>query len=116
MEEGESPEGAARRELLEESGFEAAELRLWDAWQPVNKIDWAVYLFVAHGLTPTRSARNPDDPTQIRIYSAARLLDGKPFLKIDDDELLYRLYQARADPRERARILALLSPPSPKHR
>src|SRR5690349_18635922 len=50
VEPGESPEQAARRELMEESGYVAAEFRLWDAWQPLTKIDWAVYLYIALGI------------------------------------------------------------------
>jgi 8-oxo-dGTP pyrophosphatase MutT (NUDIX family) len=49
MEEGEEPLAAAQRELREESGYEADEWVLWDAQQPVGKLDWAVYTFVAKG-------------------------------------------------------------------
>jgi len=47
LEEGEDPLAAGRRELLEETGYEAEELVLWHATQPVSKIDWAVYTFIA---------------------------------------------------------------------
>lgn len=50
IEKGETPEEAAQRELCEETGFEGTVFRLWDVWQPVNKLDWVVYLFIAHGL------------------------------------------------------------------
>lgn len=50
LDEGEDVVAAAKRELLEESGYEASELVLWDARQPASKIDWAVYTFIAKGL------------------------------------------------------------------
>lgn len=50
MEPGEAPDVAALRELREESGFSAKTIELWDAQQPVNKIDWAVYTFIAKGI------------------------------------------------------------------
>jgi ADP-ribose pyrophosphatase YjhB (NUDIX family) len=50
MEPGEAPDVAALREMREESGFSAKSLELWDAQQPVNKIDWAVYTFIAKGV------------------------------------------------------------------
>src|SRR3989344_5430432 len=50
VDEGEDVLQAAKRELREESGYEASEFILWDAQQPVSKIDWAVYTFVAKGL------------------------------------------------------------------
>lgn len=54
--EGESPLKAAKRELLEETGFTAEEFVLWDAIQPVEKIDWAAYTFIAK---KCRQIRNP---------------------------------------------------------
>jgi ADP-ribose pyrophosphatase YjhB (NUDIX family) len=46
-EEGEDPISSAKRELLEESGFESSDWELIKSYQPVHKIDWEVYLFVA---------------------------------------------------------------------
>jgi len=38
---------AAQRELLEETGYEADEWVLWHSEQPISKIEWAVYVFIA---------------------------------------------------------------------
>ncbi len=50
VDEGEDTVAAAKRELLEESGYEAEEFILWDAQHPTSKIDWVVYTFIAKGL------------------------------------------------------------------
>lgn len=50
MEEGEDPLKSMQRELLEETGYEADEWILWDADQPVHKIDWTCFTFIAKGL------------------------------------------------------------------
>ena len=47
---GEDILDAAKRELLEETGYEAGEFVLWKALQPISKIEWAVYVFVARKL------------------------------------------------------------------
>lgn len=47
IDEGETPLDAAQRELLEESGYESNDIVLWDATQPIEKIDWAIYTFIA---------------------------------------------------------------------
>lgn len=50
VDEGEGILEAAKRELLEESGYKAEKFILWDAQQPIGKIDWAIYTFIAKGL------------------------------------------------------------------
>lgn len=50
MEDGENPLQAAQRELLEETGYKARKWMLWFASQPVGKIDWAIYTFIAKDL------------------------------------------------------------------
>lgn len=47
IDDGETPEEAARRELLEEAGMRSDELVLWDAQQVLEKVDWAIYTFIA---------------------------------------------------------------------
>ncbi len=47
MDDGEKPLVAARRELLEETGYTSNDITLWYALQPSGMIDWAVYTFIA---------------------------------------------------------------------
>lgn len=47
VDKGETPEQGAARELLEETGYAAERLELVGAVQPLSKIDWSVYIFVA---------------------------------------------------------------------
>jgi ADP-ribose pyrophosphatase len=50
MEDGENPLASMQRELLEETGYQAEEWIFWDAEQPVHKIDWSCFTFIAKGL------------------------------------------------------------------
>jgi ADP-ribose pyrophosphatase len=47
VDEGEDVLDAAKRELLEESGYQSNDWSLFMSLQPVGKIDWAVFTFVA---------------------------------------------------------------------
>ena len=51
VDEGEDILVAAKRELLEESDYKADHFELWKSQQPISKIEWAVYIFIAKGLT-----------------------------------------------------------------
>ena len=47
---GETPEQAAHRELLEETGFKAKSLEPWFTYHPDLNIDWTVFVYIAKGL------------------------------------------------------------------
>lgn len=66
LDENEEPEQAARRELLEETGMKAQELILWDAQQPVEKIDYAIYTFIAKGCKKS-AGQNLDSGERIKL-------------------------------------------------
>ncbi len=68
VEPGEKPEAAARRELLEETGFGGGE---WDflsavASSPSLKNNWA-YLFLARGVEPLSSGPDPDEYERLEV-------------------------------------------------
>jgi ADP-ribose pyrophosphatase len=46
-EDDEDPLDAAKRELLEESGFASDDWELFKTYQPVHKIDWDIHTFIA---------------------------------------------------------------------
>lgn len=50
VDDGETPEHAARRELLEETGYESGELVLWQVVHPYGeKVEWSVHGYIARG-------------------------------------------------------------------
>jgi 8-oxo-dGTP pyrophosphatase MutT (NUDIX family) len=66
VDEGEGVLAAAKRELLEETGYEAVKFELLDAIQPVGKIDWALYTFIAKGCKKVAEIK-PDAGEKIEL-------------------------------------------------
>ena len=49
MDKDEDPLTAAKRELLEETGYVADEYIFWSATQLLRQTEWALYTFIAKG-------------------------------------------------------------------
>jgi 8-oxo-dGTP pyrophosphatase MutT (NUDIX family) len=85
VEEGEKPEAAARRELLEETGYSGGEWELLGslASSPSLKDNWA-YLFLARGVEETA----PQDPDEHELVEVVRVSEGDLFGLIRGGEIV----------------------------
>jgi 8-oxo-dGTP pyrophosphatase MutT (NUDIX family) len=77
VDEGEKPFETAKRELLEEAGGTAENWDLWLSTQPMSKIDWAMYMFIARDCK-LDSPQALDAGEKITL----RLVSFEEFLKI----------------------------------
>lgn len=99
VDQGEGVLEAAKRELLEESGYMADEWILFDAVQPTSKIDWAVFTFIAKDCKKV-AGQNLDGAEKIELMP----VDFDTFIKIvtapdfGDQELKIRFLEAKNDP------------------
>ncbi len=109
VDEGESPLQAAKRELLEESGYVSNKWTLWKKINPYGKIIWTVYNFVARDCVKKQDSK-PDAGERLE----ARLIDFDEFLKLSEDphfyegELKNSLLRARFDKKYRDELHQLL--------
>ncbi|QQS61728.1 MAG: NUDIX hydrolase [Candidatus Moraniibacteriota bacterium] len=111
VDKGEDILEAAKRELLEESGYEASEFVLWDAQHPTSKIDWVVYTFIAKGLKKV-SEMNLDAGEKITL----KLVDLDEFIEIAlnknfvEKEIIPKLYEAKLYPEKNEELKKLFNP------
>jgi 8-oxo-dGTP pyrophosphatase MutT (NUDIX family) len=71
---GESAEAAARRETLEETGWEPGPLRLLTAFHPTNGLsDQAFNIFLANGATHVGDPSDPSESERVEWVPIARL-------------------------------------------
>lgn len=64
--DGETVEAAASRELLEETGYQAAHFERYTSFEVSNKIDWTVYVFIARDLSQVAEP-NPGPGEKVRL-------------------------------------------------
>ncbi len=109
VEEGEEVEAAVIRELREETGYQVKELQLLDNIQPISKIDWAVYTYVATGCTKFRGSQ-VDAGERI----TQQLVDFDQFVEIAsqdtfaDIELTLKILRAKLNPKKMIELKELL--------
>ncbi|MBU0974449.1 NUDIX hydrolase [Patescibacteria group bacterium] len=66
VDEGESPEMAAERELMEEAGLRAEKVDFWYSIQPVSKIEWPIFIYIARGCHKV-AEQNLDSGEKIKL-------------------------------------------------
>ncbi len=99
VDSGEDVFAAAVRELLEEAGYQSNDWGLWDAVQPISKIDWAIYTFVARNCQPvTKPHLDAGEQIEIKTITFDQLLEVIQKPEYRDHEIATRLMRAQLTP------------------
>lgn len=110
-EEGETPLEAARRELLEESGYTADHFILWDAQQPTSKIEWAVYTFIAKGLKKAADINlDAGEKIKLKPVSFDELIQLGSDENFYEKEVIFKFFEAKFDEKKREELKNLFNP------
>ncbi len=111
VDEGEDILQAAQRELLEESGYQASDLILWDAYQPSAKIDWAIYTFVAKGLKKVADMNlDGGEKIVLKPVTFEEFLDIVISNNFEDKQIIEKIYEAKLDPEKYKELCLLFKP------
>lgn len=110
VDRGEDILAAAKRELLEETGYEADHWELWFSSQPSSKVEWTVYVFVAKGLrNVTKPHLDPGEKIELATATVEEFLTqvvSDPTFR-DSDIALHVFQQSRTSD-ERKKLVAKL--------
>ena len=106
---GETPLNAAKRELLEETGYVSRDWKLWNSVDPVGKMVWTVYTYIARDCIFWQPPR-PDAGEKV----SAKLISFNEFLNLADEPDFYEkelknfLLRTRGDKKEYKKFHKLL--------
>lgn len=108
VDEGEDVLAAAKRELLEETGYAADEWQLWHAVQPSTKVEWVIYTFIAKGLKKVADLElDPGEKVKPKIVTFDELLDLASHKDFSETELVPILLQAKFIPEKKEELKKL---------
>lgn len=111
VDDGEDIFEAAKREFLEETGYEASEYVLWKSIHPASKIDWVVYFFIAKGCKKVAGqSLDGGEKIDLKTVSFDEFLQIGRNPKFMEKEIIPDLYEALLDPAKYAEIKQLFSP------
>lgn len=111
VDEGEDILDAAKRELLEETGYEASDFILWDAQHPTSKIDWVVYTFVAKGLKKVADMDlDAGERITLKPVNFDEFIELGRSEKFAEKEITFKLLEAKLYPEKKKELQKLFSP------
>ncbi|AVP96488.1 hypothetical protein C7S18_04430 [Ahniella affigens] len=105
VEPGEDPEVAARRELSEEAGLVAEGVVLWQSFQFLPKIDWAIYIFLTRGFRTLPSAKpDPGECISLLEVSFEEFIELVSKEEFGDLEVALKVLRLAHDPKSLAQM------------
>lgn len=99
QEEGEDPLLGTQRELLEESGLTSNDWELYRIYEPVAKMDWQVYVYIARNCQPTAEQKlDAGERITTKTFSVDEFLDLACTEAFSDRDLAIDIMRMRLDP------------------
>lgn len=113
VDEGENLLDAAKRELLEESGYQAKEFIFWFGQNITPKVDWNVYIFIAKGLKKVADLRlDAGEKVEPFPVTLNELIDMQFLEHINsrEQEIVLKLFEAKYNPEKKKELEELFKP------
>lgn len=99
QEKGEDPLAGAQRELLEESGLISNDWELYRIYEPVAKMDWQVYVFIARNCQSAAEQKiDSGERIVAKTYSIDEFINLACTSAFSDRDLAIDIMRMRLDP------------------
>lgn len=109
LESGEDPLDGAKRELLEETGYEANELKLWYTVNPFSRVDFKVYVYIARGCKKVAEQHlDPGEKITLELITLDQFIDLGVAGKFREPEICNIALHAKLDRNKRKELEKLL--------
>lgn len=96
VEDGETPQETACRELLEETGYSVDDAELLYSFQPERKLDYKVYVFVGHGAKQVKEPMpEPGEKIVLKPISFDELVELVERGEYEGDEFSMRIFREK---------------------
>ena len=105
---GEQPEEAVKRELLEESGYQAKHWKKWFALQPSSRIEWTIHTFVGFDVEKIQEPHTePGEKIVIHALTFEEFVELVQQDDFRDQEVCLELLKAKVNPAKMAELQQL---------
>lgn len=109
VEKGETALNAAKREMLEETGYVSRDWKLWQTINPVGKIIWTIYTYIARDCLYWQPPRlDAGEKITTKLISFDEFLDLADEPDFYEKELKNFMWQARSDKKEYKKLHKVL--------
>ena len=109
IDEGEDEFSAAKRELLEETGMVSKKWQLLFTEEPVNKMVWTIYTYVARDCVKIQDPHlDPGERIRTKLMSFKQFLELYDNKRFHEGEIGKLILQARYDLKYRNKLKELL--------
>lgn len=107
---GETPELAAERELLEETGYKAARIEKWFTYHPDLNIDWTVFVYLAKGLKKIADQKlEGGEKITPKLYTFDEFIEFASSDQFNALQIKVRVLEAKLDPEKMTELKELLT-------
>jgi len=98
QEKDEIPEQTAKRELLEETGYQSNSIELLFSQDPVNKLEWTIYVYIAKDCKKVAEPElEPGEKNTLELVNFDRFIELMLSDECMETELKLFLYKMQGD-------------------